>query len=169
MYNEGFGLSADKNPHTSAVYSGSNPALAGYGRSDDEIQVIKGKSFEECKQKLFQIYGHNYDIRGQRPVFKKGFLGFGQKEEYEVRYTIGQKKSVSPQEAFQKNRDEILNKNGVTVTQALQIANLDKKLEEYQKNLASKLEEIAAATTAGDKPVSIQKIEELLQENEFTF
>lgn len=169
MYNEGFGLSADKNQRSSASYPVANPVAPGYGRGEDEIQTIIGKDFEDCKQKLFKTYGHNYDIRGQRPVLKPGFFGFGQKELYEVRFTIGQKKPVSPQEAFQKNRDEILNKNGVSVTQTIQIATLDKKLEEYQKTLAKKLEEIATATNAGDKPLSIQKIEDLLQENEFTF
>ena len=169
MYNDGYGLSADKNPHSSSVYPVTNPGFSAYPRSDDEIQTIIGKDFEDCKQKLFKTYGHNYDIRGQRPVLKPGFFGFGQKELYEVRFTIGQKRAVSQQEAFQKNRDEILSKNTLSVSQTKQLASLDKKLEEYQKTLEKKLEEIATATNAGDKPLSIQKIEDLLQENEFTF
>ena len=169
MYNEGFGLSADKNPRSSTAYPVANPVAPGYGRAEDEIQTIIGKDFEDCRQKLFKTYGHNYDIRGQRPVLKPGFFGFGQKELYEVRFTIGQKKAVSPQEAFQKSRDEIINKAASSVTQTMQIASLDKKLEEIQKTMAKKLEEIATATNAGDKPLSIQKIEDLLQDNEFTF
>lgn len=169
MYNDGFGLTSDKNLRSASAYPLASSAIPGYGKGDDEIQTITGKNFEDCKQKLFETYGHNYDIRGQRPILKPGFLGFGQKELYEVRFTIGQRKNISPQESFQKSRDEILNKAGASVTQTMQIATLDKKLEEYQKTLAKKLEEIATATNAGDKPVSIQKIEDLLQENEFTF
>ena len=133
MYNDGFALSAEKNQKSSASYAG----LTGYARGDDELQIIVGKSVEDCKQKLFNMYQHNYRILGQRQVLKPGILGglFGQKEYYEVRYTIGQPKSLSPQETFQKNRDELLNKAGGNVTNTLQIANLDKKLEEIQKLL----------------------------------
>ncbi len=163
MYNESFsGVSA--NPKSS-----SYGQVVGYGKSDSETQVITGKDFEDCKRKLLEAYGHNYTILGKRPQFKPGFFGFGQKEYWEVKYSVGSENRLSPQETFQKNRDEILNKSGASVTQTMQIANLNKKLEEYQKSLAEKLEEIASATNAGDKPVSIQKIEDLLQDNEFTF
>ena len=50
MYNEGFGLSADKNPRSSAAYSVANPVAPGYGRGEDEIQTIIGKDFEDCRQ-----------------------------------------------------------------------------------------------------------------------
>ncbi|MBR1402707.1 MAG: 50S ribosome-binding GTPase [Treponema sp.] len=165
MYNNGFGLSAEKDQKSVSSYSG----ITGYGRTDDEIQTIIGKDFEDCKQKLFKTYGYNYDIRGQRPVLKGGFLGFGQREYYEVRFTIGQKKTVSPQESFQKSRDELLNKVSGNVQQSVQLANLDKKLEQSLKDIESKLKTIADATSSGDKPIAIQKVEELLQENEFTF
>ena len=168
MYNDGFALSADKNnPKTTPAYSG----ITGYARNDEETQVIVGKSVEECKQKLFNLYQHNYKIWGQRQVLKPGILGglFGQREYYEVRYTIGQPKPLSSQESFQKSRDEILTKAGSSVTNTLQIATLDKKLDEMKKIMEANMKNIAAATNAGDKPLSIQKIEDLLQENEFTF
>lgn len=164
MYNDGYGLSAEKKP--SAAYTG----ITGYSRVDDEVQTITGKDFEDCKQKLFREYGHNFTIIGQRPQFKGGFLGFGQKQFMEVRYTIGAKKVSSPQESFQRSRDEILNRTtGNTVTTTIQIASLDKKLEEIKKTMEATMKNMAAATNSGDKPLSIQKIEELLQENEFTF
>ena len=166
MYNnESFSSPTARNLKTPASYV----PVSKFGKSDNEVQIITGKDFEDCKQKLFEAYGRNYTILGKRPQFKPGFLGFGQKEYWEVRYSIGAEQKLSPQDSFQKNRDEILSKSGATVTQALQIASLDKKLEEYQKTLAKKLEEIATATNAGDKPLSIQKIEDLLQNNEFTF
>ncbi|MCR4822275.1 MAG: flagellar biosynthesis protein FlhF [Treponema sp.] len=162
MYNDGLGLTAEKQAST---YKG----ITGYARMDDEVQTIEGKNLEDCKQKLYREFGHNYTIVGQRPQFKGGFLGFGQKEFLEVRYTIGAKKPAAAQETFQKNRDEILAKAGSTVTNTIQIASIDKKIDDFQKKIEMKLSEIASATQAGDKPVSIQKIEELLQENEFTF
>lgn len=165
MYKEGFTSSA-ANSKPPVSYA----PVSKYGKVENEVQVITGRDFEDCVQKLHEAYGHNYTILGKRPQFKPGFLGFGQKEYWEVRYSIGAEPKLSPQASFQKSRDEILSKSGASaVTQTLQLANLDKKLEEYQKSLAKKLEEIATATNAGDKPLSIQKIEDLLQDNEFTF
>ncbi|MBQ9206811.1 MAG: 50S ribosome-binding GTPase [Treponema sp.] len=173
MYNERFASTALKNSNSSPSYMTPQK----YGKAENEVQIITGKTYEDCQRKLLEAHGHNYTILGKRPQFKPGFLGFGQKEYWEVKYSVGsvsqisQMPQVSPQDSFQKNRDEILlsKASGATVTNTLQIANLDKKVEEFQKSMAKKLEEIAAATNAGDKPLSIQKIEELLQENEFTF
>ena len=163
MYNESFnGVSA--NPKVS-----SYAPVSGYGRSDNEPQIITGKDFEDFKRKLLETYGHNYTILGKRPQFKPGFLGFGQKEYWEVRYSVGAEQKLSPQDSFQKNRDEILSKNTASVTQTMQLASLDKKLEEYQKSIEKKLSEIAEVANAVEKPVSIKKIEDLLQDNEFTF
>lgn len=164
MYNEGIGL-AEVKKSSPSPYTG----ITGYSRKDGEILTIVGKDFEDCKQKLFREYGRNYTIVGRRPKFIGGFLGFGQKEGLEVRYTIGLQKQVSPQEEFQRNRDEILNKAGTSVTNTMQIANIDKKIDDFEKKMEQKLNDIANATRAGDKPESIQKIEDLLQENEFTF
>ncbi len=166
MYNESYGGIPAKNSKSPSSYA----SVSSYGRADNETKIITGKDFEDCKEKLFDLYGHNYTILGKRPQFKPGFFGFGQKEYWEVRYSIGsQQQSLSPQDSFQKSRDEILSKASASVTQTMQIASLDKRLEEYQKSISKKLEEIATATNAGDKPVTIQKIEDLLQDNEFTF
>lgn len=166
MYKESYGTNAARNPKSSVSY----PALSGYSHSSGEPLTIEGKNYEDCQQKLFEKHGHNYTILGKRPIFKSGILGFGQKEYWEVKYLVGAEPQLSPEETFRKNRDELVAKTAsASVTQTMQIASLDKKLEEYQKTLAKKLEEIATATNAGDKPLSIQKIEDLLQENEFTF
>ncbi|MBR0100377.1 MAG: 50S ribosome-binding GTPase [Treponema sp.] len=163
MYNESFnGVSA--NPKVS-----SYAPVASYGRGDNEPQIITGKDFEDCKRKLLETYGHNYTILGKRPQFKPGFLGFGQKEYWEVKFSVGAEQKLSPQDSFQKNRDEILSKSTASVTQTMQLASLDKKLEEYQKSIEKKLSEIAEVANAVDKPASIKKIEDLLQDNEFTF
>ena len=165
MYNkESFTSPAARNVKSPAPYV----PVSKLGKSENEPQIITGRDFEDCQKKLFDTYGHNYTILWKRPQFKPGFLGFGQKEYWEVQYIVGSVSQInSEQETFKKNRDELISK--ASVTQTMQIASLDKKLEEYQKSLAKKLEEIATATNAGDKPLSIQKIEDLLQNNEFTF
>ena len=166
MYKQNYVSQSEQNFKSPSRYG----AIANYGRGDNEIQTMTGKNYDECIEKLFKLYGHNYTLCGQRPIFKSGFLGIGQKELYEVRYTIGAKKELSPQEGFQKNRDELLIKTGNTnVTQTIQIAKIDQKLDQSLKDIEAKLATIAQATNAGDKPLSIQKIEDLLQENEFTF
>ena len=167
MYNDGLVLSAEKKQRLSPSY----PGIASYSKNGDEIQTIVDKTEEDCKKKLYDMYQHNYQILGKKQILKPGILGglFGQKEYVEVRYTVGQPKQLSSQEAFQKSRDEILSKAGSSVTNTIQIANIDKKIEEMQKTIETTMKNIAARTNAGDKPISIQKIEDLLQENEFTF
>ena len=167
MYKESFAVRDARNASPSPSYVAGSK----YGKADTEPQIITGKDTEECKAKLFNLYGHNFTILGQRPQFRPGFFGFGQKEYWEMRYVVGSSspQPSSEQDAFKKSRDEIINKAASSVTQTMQIASLDKKLEEMKKTMETTMKNIAAATNAGDKPVSIQKIEELLQENEFTF
>ena len=166
MYNERFNGTTAKNPNSPAPYV----PVSKYGKSENEVKTIIGKDEEDCKKKLFELYGHNYQILWKRPVLKPSILGiFGQKEEMEVHYQTppAQISPSTEREDFQKTRDEIVAKS--SVTQTMQIASLDKKLEEMKKAMEATMKNIAAATNAGDKPVAIQKIEELLQENEFTF
>ena len=171
MYNESFNGTAARNSSLSPSYR----PVSNYLRGDNEVKIITGKNEDDCREKLFKIYGHNYRILRQRQILKPGFFGiFGQKEELEVQYSIGGDSRVSQdfrneQDEFTNNRNEILKKATGAVTQTMQIASLDKKIEEMRKTMETTMQNIAAATNAGDKHISIQKIEELLQENEFTF
>lgn len=136
-----------------------------FSNASGEILTITGKDYEECQMKLYNAYQRNYTIIDKKENSTPGFFGFGKKKYWEVRYTIG-----SEQEIFQKNRDEILRKTtDTTVTQTMQVAILDKKLEEIKKTMEATMKNMEAATKSGDKPPAIQKIEELLQDNEFTF
>jgi len=139
--------------------------------SDEEEKKIEGKSLEDCKAKLYNLYGTNYKITGQKQSLKGGFFGWGQKETVEVRYIPNPKPISSPSDAFQKSRDEILSNmtgNG-SVTNVMQLSMIDKKLEETQKTLDEKMNLLIQATKAADKPASIAEIEDILQKNEFTF
>lgn len=159
MYNEGY------NKKDTSDYT--HPS----SYNDDGIDTVVGLDEADCKAKLYAKYGTNYKVLGKRPILKKGFLGFGQKSLYEMKVVINPKNSMSQTESFQKNRDEILSKvnGGAGITPVLQYADLTKRLEELQKQFGEKLSVIAQNTSSGEKHQSIQKIEDLLSENEFTF
>ena len=168
MYKESYSSGTTRKSNLSPSY----PPVSKYAKNENEPQTITGKDYDDCISKLYNLYGHNYTVLGKRPQFKPGFFGFGQKEYWEVRYSVGAEPSpaASEQDAFKKNRDAIITQAASSlVTPTMQMANLDKKLEEMKKTMETTMKNIAAATNAADKPVSIQKIEELLQENEFTF
>ncbi len=164
MYSDGLNQVGSRNS-----YDGSAARSSSVGARDVNVLTLLGANLNDCRSQLYSKYGTGYSIIGQRQILKKGFLGFGQKELIEVKYTLNQKDSLSPEEKFQKNRDELLSKTASTVTQTMQIATIDKKIEDLQKNFNTKIEQMLAATNAQEKHVSIQKIEDLLQENEFTF
>lgn len=164
------------NPRNQTRVSGASSYALQPSLSDGEEKKIVGKSEEDCKAKLFEMYGTNYKIIGRRQFLKGGigFLGWGQKELTEVRYIINsaQVSNSASSDNFQQSRDELLekiagkNENTINV---IQLAQLNKKLEENQKKMDQKMNMLLQATKAGDKPASISKIEDLMQENEFTF
>ncbi len=162
MYRDGSNQALSRNS-----FDASSSRLSSSIGSDNGVMTLVGKTVEDCKAQLFQKYGTSYDIIGKRQILKSGFFGFGQKELTEVKYVLGQK--LSSAESFQKNRDELLAKTTASVTQTVQIASIDKKIEDLQKTFSSKIDQMLAATNAQEKHVSIQQIEDLLQENEFTF
>ncbi|MCI1207847.1 MAG: flagellar biosynthesis protein FlhF [Treponema sp.] len=143
------------------------------------VLKIQCATYDECKQKLFEKYGNDYSIIDRKQIIKGGFLGFGQKTMVEVTYNIKQRldipRSVSSVEAYrqsgtatwQKNREELLKAAGSASLSAVQVAALDKKVDELKNALTQKLDTITAVGT--EKHPSIQKIENLLEENEFTF
>lgn len=136
-----------------------------------EVLTIEGRSVDECRQKLYSQYGTGFKILSKKQDLKGGFLGFGQKEIWIVDYVVEQKPALSQAEDFQQKQDELLkvvtNSNATLSTK--QIAAVDKKLEELTKNMNAKFEQMLIATNAQEKHPSIQKVEDLLQDNEFTF
>lgn len=170
MYNKSL---SSRNQSVSRVSGGNT---YGYSlpssRDENEIKTIYGKDPDDCKEQLYKRYGTNYRIiEAPKPEFKPGFWGLFQRERYVVRYIENPEPALSPADAFQKSRDEIIAKTtgSSSVTTAIQISQLDKRLEETQKKIDEKMNQIIQATKAESKPASISKIEELLQENEFTF
>jgi len=142
---------------------------------------IQAASYDECKQKLYEQYGEDYTIVNRHPILKPGFLGLFQKEAMEVSYIVKPRSNpavmhsppVAPAatenglETWRRNRDEILKAAGTSVTSTMQMASLDRKIDELNANINAKLEAIALA--GNEKHPTIKKIEDLLERNEFTF
>ena len=56
------------------------------------IQTIQGATLAECKRKLQEMYGDDFEIKNRESVFKScGFLGLKQKEVQVVSYVVNQK------------------------------------------------------------------------------
>lgn len=143
------------------------------------VLKIQAASYDECKQKLYEQFGEDYTIVNRHPILKAGFLGLFQKEAMEVSYIVRQRSTAVPlrsipagtadhsSDSWKKNRDEILKTAGLTVTSTMQMASIDRKIDELKANIAEKLD---AITSVGhEKHPTIQKIEDLLERNEFTF
>lgn len=142
---------------------------------DEEIeQEITGKSIDECRNELFKMYGKNYRILRKVVDFRPGgFLGLQKKPVTVVTYIVNHQKSynsdyknsyessLSEEEILQKNREAILqNQSNILVNS--QISQMTSTLEEMNK----KINEFTVASQ--DKHESIQKIEEMLDVNEFS-
>lgn len=147
----------------------SNPLATMMSNSDSEPKKLTGRDEEDCRRMLFNMFGSRYQIIGSRTILKGGFLGLGQKEYCEVRYIV-KPLPMSSSESFEQTRRQLIEKitggqgNSISVSQ---LANIDKKLEELQNSIDSKLSNISVGAASSEHP-SIQKIENLLVQNEFS-
>ncbi len=139
---------------------------------EDEIeQTVEGATFDECRERLFKEYGSNYKIVSRQTEFRpSGFLGLRQKEVQVVKYTVSRRRGYdsqpSDEERMEQNRQAILqNKNNLLINS--QMSQMNSKLEEIKNEVARQLSSIAVA--ASEKHESIRKIEEILEQNEFSY
>ncbi len=156
---------------------------------DENVKKLRARTYEDAKNQLFDLYKYDYSITDKRQVLTGGFLGFGQKEEVEVSYIVKKRAPaanlsysapVVPQipvqpyygvrdssDAFLKNRDELLKKNAETAALPIQqVKNLEKTMEKMRDEFGSRLKEIAESSSKVHP--SIERIETLLADNEFT-
>jgi len=150
----------------------------------EPVLKIQAPSLAECKQKVFDLYGYDYEIVRTRTILSGGFLGLFQKEAVEMSYIVKPRSSpvaaaaVRPvtvtapaaardDDSWKKARDEILKTASSSVTTTVQMASLDRKIDELKANINEKLESIVSV--GNEKHPTIQKIEDLLERNEFTF
>ena len=151
-------------------------------------QTIEGATLDECKRKLHQKYGDDFNIEDRSSYFKScGFLGLKQKEVQVVTYTVNHKKAYdsnsyysdhssdrvvrveknreSEEEQLEKNRQAILqNTTNIAINSAINTMNA--KLDEMSKKMSSMNDNLNQAS--GEVHATIKHIEDLLEQNEFT-
>ena len=150
------------------------------GYDYEKKQKITGNSLDECREKLFKTFGKDFRIVDKQIVQKNSFLCFGKKDVTEVTYVTFHPNAYSPDskaydddaeaQRLAKNREEILqNKSNVLMTAQLSQMNqqMTTKLDELTREMNQKLQAIAAG--GQEKHESIKKIDELLEQNEFTY
>ncbi len=141
-------------------------------------QKIEGATLDECKEKLFKMYGKDYNIEDRQSTFKRcGFLGLRQKEVQVVTYTVNHRKAYSSDDLYgdkenealqlEKNRLAILQKQN-NILMSSQMNQVSAKIEELNKKLEDFKTNGIPVVGANEQHPTITKIEELLEQNEFT-
>lgn len=137
------------------------------------VLTIKGNSVAECKEKLFEKYGNNYQLLKIDNELKVGFLGLTRKEYVVMQYLVRSPSVVgvkNPSDEFEQNKKDILNKLGASSDNTKQFAKLDAKIDEKFDQISdiieSKLNNIHVSSDS--KHENVIRIEELLEENEFS-
>ena len=143
------------------------------------LLTIEGATLAECKRKLQDKYGDDYEIKNRESVFKpSGFLGLKQKEVQVVTYVINHRRAYENSSTFvsdrdrdaeakrlEENRQAILQAQNTTLVNSA-IASLATKMDEMNKQISSMNSNIVASS--GEVHETIKRIEELLEQNEFT-
>lgn len=129
---------------------------------------IEKPTLKECREALNQLYGDNYTLGDHHVVLKGGFFGFGQKQWIRAEYFVNEPRTaaVPSRPAGEPPKSDAVNPTDLA---ALQFAMLN-QIKELKTSIGSKIDDMvsASAAQASDKHPAIQKIEEMLAENEFT-
>lgn len=147
---------------------------------DDEIeQKITGRTFEECKEKLFNAYGKDFRITNKVIDFRPGgFLYLKKKPVTVVTYVVNHQKSYSPdgdrysyqsktseEEQLARNREAILqSQSNVLLTK--QMSEMNDSIEDLKNEMSRQLQHLAISSQ--DKPETIKRISEMLRDNDFS-
>lgn len=140
--------------------------------SSSEAYTEKGSSYEECVSKIREKYGRNYNIIGRREVSSGGFFGIGKKNFMEITYTL------TDMNAYQESREQLsfgadrtpMSEKEKILAKAKE-ASLEKQREQMnsiQKQLELMNDKLSNLSTEADVSPTIRKIEEMLEDNEFT-
>jgi len=135
----------------------------------EKIEKITADSIDECKARLNESYGLDWIYKGHRQkIINYGLFNLRKKYVYELSYSVGHKRAYSSARTSERepSEDEKYEKNRQDLIIATQTAMITKKLEEMESKLTA---QIASKTTSSvDKPESIQKIEDMLYQNDFS-
>lgn len=137
----------------------------------EEILTLSGEDMADCRAKLTEMYGTGYTIIDRRQVMKNyGLFGLLKKECVEVKYVVSRPREpsltdVSDPESLKRVQEEILRiSSGGKTKEEIQLAALNSKLDD----LTSKIANLPRGNADEDKIESIERIKELLEDNEFT-
>lgn len=150
---------------------------------EDEIeQKITGRTFDECREKLYSLYGKGYRITNKNTEFRPGgFLWLGKKPVTVVSYVLTHPKSFSPdagrtyysdkiseEEQLARNRDAILQQTGnaTNIMVTKQMNQVTQSLEDFKKEMSQQLQHLAISSQ--EKPETIQRIDDMLKNNDFS-
>lgn len=142
-------------------------------------------NYDEARRYLFKLYNNNYTILNKRPTLDGGFFGIGQKEKLEITYKIldrfndndmfsriSQKREESHENvSFDKNKEELLKNLQAQMGQPViqtQMNELVRQISELNSKIDSQPAVVPVPSTA-EEHSSIQRIEEMLAQNEFTY
>ncbi len=152
------------------------------------IKTLLFKNMEEARKVLFDTYQNRYEIVNKREILTGGFFGLGQKEKLEISFrvkdfpenfskmpsygsSLSSVGAENDQAAFMRNQNDLLQK---LAANSVQPASISTQLNEFAKQLQElnrKIDEkpVASVNASSDEGhSSIEKIEDLLSENEFT-
>lgn len=154
------------------------------------MQTVVAPSFDKCRTKLDTLFGKGqYLIHSKRKVLNGGFLGFGQKECVECKYTVKDAvatdtpldsgeddvpirpknlpqsvRRMEEDSSFQKNKADILRMAATSAKMAS--VSIDSKWEDKFKELSNQIQKISMGG-GGEVHPTIKKIEDVLSDNEF--
>lgn len=144
---------------------------------ENRKMTITGDSLRECKDKLCEMYGNNWrPIDQETKTIAYGLFGMRKKMSVVLTYVVDNHnvynsgstniQTISEEEQLERNRQEILKSQNEALLKA-QLNQMSQTLESLQKDMNAKLDGIAVSTSK--KHETITKIEELLEQNEFSF
>ena len=143
------------------------------------VMEISAPSLDECRRKLYELYGNDYEIREKKIDLKGGFLGFFQKEVVTVRYIEKNRQdpfsrrpygAQTESDRFVSSRNEVLEAlrpSGGTENM-LQIAKLSRQIEELKNDMKDSLQEVSNAALSKEDHKNVARIRSILSENEFS-
>ena len=128
----------------------------------NSVLTITAKNMDEIYQKLFEMYQSNYRIINHHTVLQGGFLGLFQKSRVKATYMLVNEKNNEADE-FVRTKNEILAKE---LSMATEVKKNTQMINQMFQVITTQIDEIRSNTSNNVHP-SIQKIEELMIQNEF--
>jgi len=163
----------------------------------NKMRIITGDSHDDCERKLEKLYGNNARIVEYRTDFKYYFFHLFKRPFTEAKYILNNPSAFEKPEYSQPvykapsvntynhnysssssgmtddeiSRQKILEQNSNFLISAQINNKLDEKLDDFTATISKQIDDLRNSTKSLSeaKPETIQKIEEILQENEFSF